>query len=44
VKLLEFRHDSAFDMKVYEKDMERFREKAMDSMDSAADAASRATS
>jgi len=44
VKLLEFRHDSAFDMKVYERDMERFREKAMDSMDSAADAAFRATS
>jgi hypothetical protein len=44
VKLLEFRHDSAFDMKVYEKDMGRFREKAIDSMDSAADAASHATS
>jgi len=33
VKILEFRHDSAFDMKVYEKDMGRFREKAMESMD-----------
>ena len=35
VKLLEFRHRTAFDMKVYEEDMARFREKAMDSMDSA---------
>lgn len=33
VKLLEFRNQTAFDMKVYEKDMSRFREKAMASMD-----------
>ena len=39
VKLLEFRHRTAFDMKVYEKDMARFRENAMDSMDSAESAA-----
>lgn len=37
VKLLEFRTESAFDMKVYEKDMARFREKAMQSMDAARD-------
>lgn len=36
VKLLEFRTESAFDMKVYEKDMARYREKAMASMDAAA--------
>ena len=35
VKLLEFRSKTSFDMKVYEKDMGRFREKAMDSMASA---------
>lgn len=35
VKLLEFRTESAFDMKVYEKDMARYREKAMASMDAA---------
>lgn len=28
VKLLEFRHQAAFDMKIYEKDMQRYREKA----------------
>ncbi len=33
VKLLEFRNKTSFDMKVYEKDMGRFREKAMKSMD-----------
>ena len=32
VKLLEFRHEVAFDMKVYEKDMARYRAKAMESM------------
>ncbi|MFO0689581.1 MAG: hypothetical protein U0900_12815 [Myxococcota bacterium] len=32
VKLLEFRNRTAFDMKVYEKDMARFRAKAMASM------------
>ncbi len=37
VKLLEFRTSSAFDMKVYEKDMAEFREKAMQSMDAVAD-------
>ena len=35
VKLLEFRTESAFDMKVYEKDMARYREKAVASMDAA---------
>ena len=35
VKLLEFRHDTAFDMKVYEEDMSRFAAKAMSSMDAA---------
>ncbi len=35
VKLLEFRTESAFDMKVYEKDMARYRAKAMASMDAA---------
>lgn len=35
VKLLEFRGRTSFDMKVYEKDMGRFREKAMESMASA---------
>jgi len=35
VKLLEFRKETSFDMKVYEKDMGRFTEKAMESMDSA---------
>ena len=41
VKLLEFRSRTSFDMKVYEKDMERFREKAMDSMTSAESEGSR---
>ena len=36
VKLLEFRHQAAFDMKIYEKDMVRYREKAEASMDAAA--------
>jgi quercetin dioxygenase-like cupin family protein len=35
VKLLEFRHEAAFDMKVYEEDMSRFAAKAMSSMDAA---------
>lgn len=35
VKLLEFRTRTSFDMKVYEKDMGKFRGKAMDSMASA---------
>jgi quercetin dioxygenase-like cupin family protein len=35
VKLLEFRHETSFDMKVYEKDMQQFTRKAMNSMDSA---------
>ena len=35
VKLLEFRKETSFDMKVYEKDMGRFTQKAMQSMDSA---------
>jgi quercetin dioxygenase-like cupin family protein len=35
VKLLEFRNDTAFDMKVYEKDMAAYREKAIASMDAA---------
>ena len=34
VKLLEFRKETTFDMKVYEKDMARFTEKAITSMDS----------
>ena len=42
VKLLEFRKNTSFDMKVYEKDMRRFREKAMKSMD-LADAAAELT-
>jgi quercetin dioxygenase-like cupin family protein len=33
VKLLEFRHETSFDMKVYEKDMAHFREKAMASIE-----------
>lgn len=36
VKLLEFRTESAFDMKVHEKDMAGYRAKAMASMDAAA--------
>ena len=32
VKLLEFRHQAAFDMKIYEKDMGRYRENAAASM------------
>lgn len=32
VKLLEIRHSTAFDMKVYEKDMAKYRAKAMESM------------
>lgn len=36
VKLLEFRHRAAFDMKVYEKDMGQYGKKAVGSMDSAA--------
>ncbi len=35
VKLLEFRNDTAFDMRVYEKDMAAYRAKAIASMDSA---------
>jgi quercetin dioxygenase-like cupin family protein len=35
VKLLEFRHDTDFDMKVYEKDMARYRARAIESMSSA---------
>ena len=35
VKLLEFRTESAFDMKVFEKDMAHYRAKAMESMDAA---------
>ncbi|MCR9097731.1 MAG: hypothetical protein NXI30_26225 [bacterium] len=35
VKLLEFRTESAFDMKVFEKDMARYRAKAMESMEAA---------
>ncbi len=30
--MLEFRHQASFDMKIYEKDMVRYREKAEDSM------------
>ena len=40
VKLLEFRHQASFDMKIYEKDMSRFQEKAQESMDSAVAAGS----
>lgn len=36
VKVLEFRHQSSFDMKIHEKDMARYREKAEDSMTAAA--------
>lgn len=32
VKLLEFRHQACFDMKIHEKDMARYREKAAASM------------
>jgi hypothetical protein len=32
VKLLEFRHQTSFDMKIHEKDMARYREKAVASM------------
>jgi quercetin dioxygenase-like cupin family protein len=35
VKLLEFRNEVAFDMKVYEKDMATYRAKAMESMSAA---------
>ena len=42
VKLLEFRHETAFDMKVYEKDMARYRAKAIESMDAASGAAGQA--
>ena len=35
VKLLEFRHDTAFDMKIYEKDMARYRARAIESMSAA---------
>ncbi len=35
VKLLEFRHEVAFDMKVYEKDMAKYRAKAIESMSAA---------
>ncbi len=35
VKLLEFRHETAFDMKVYEKDMAQYRARAFESMRSA---------
>lgn len=35
VKLLEFRNEVAFDMKVYEKDMAKYRAKALDSLSSA---------
>jgi quercetin dioxygenase-like cupin family protein len=36
VRLLEFRHQASFDMKIYEKDMARYREKAENAMDAAA--------
>ena len=36
VKVLEFRHQAAFDMKIYEQDMARYREKADASMAAAA--------
>jgi hypothetical protein len=32
VKLLEFRHQAAFDMKIYEKDMSRYRARALAGM------------
>ena len=35
VKLLEIRHSVAFDMKVYEKDMAKYRARAIESMDAA---------
>lgn len=35
VKLLEFRHQSAFDIKIYEKDLARFMDRAAASMDAA---------
>jgi quercetin dioxygenase-like cupin family protein len=35
VKLLEFRHENDFDMKVYEKDMAQYRSRAIESMQSA---------
>jgi quercetin dioxygenase-like cupin family protein len=35
-KVLEFRHQTAFDMKIYEKDMARYREKALASLANAA--------
>ena len=35
VKLLEFRHETAFDMKVYEKDMAQYRARALESMSAA---------
>jgi quercetin dioxygenase-like cupin family protein len=35
VKLLEFRHQAAFDMKIYEKDMARYREQATASLSAA---------
>jgi len=35
VKLLEFRHETSFDMKIYEKDMGRYRSKAAASMNAA---------
>jgi quercetin dioxygenase-like cupin family protein len=38
VKLLEFRHQASFDMKIYEKDMAAYREKAAASMEAAAPA------
>jgi quercetin dioxygenase-like cupin family protein len=38
VKLLEFRHQASFDIKIYEKDMAAYREKATASMDAAASA------
>jgi quercetin dioxygenase-like cupin family protein len=36
VRVLEFRHRAAFDMKIYEKDMARFREKAFASLNNPA--------
>ena len=36
VKVLEFRHQASFDMKIHEKDMARYREKAEGSMAAAA--------
>jgi quercetin dioxygenase-like cupin family protein len=35
VKLLEFRHQAAFDMKIYEKDMARYQAKALASLEAA---------